>query len=251
MKKVAEYEKMVPAMLKKQKALSVVNENLRSQLLAQDEIHQILNSKKLLEFYTGIQNRDAFNVLLDLCQEEWQPSVETHLEPASQLLLVLMRLRLGLLFKDLAHRFKICYSTASLIFSDWMNILYAVGQTFVMWCTKKSIRRNLHAAFQNPTFKKVRGLIDCTEVFIERPTSLNARAQTYSSYKGHNTVKFLVVTTPAGGISFVSKAWGGRASDKEITANCGLLDLVEPGDVYLVDRALIVRSCLPQKDVAC
>ncbi|KAG8182909.1 hypothetical protein JTE90_028731 [Oedothorax gibbosus] len=132
MKKVAEYEKMVPAMLKKQKALSVVNENLRSQLLAQDEIHQILNSKKLLEFYTSIQNRDAFNVLLDLCQEEWQPSVETHLEPASQLLVVLMRLRLGLLFKDLAHRFKMCYSTASLIFSDWMNILHAVGQTFVM-----------------------------------------------------------------------------------------------------------------------
>ncbi|KAG8174146.1 hypothetical protein JTE90_020374 [Oedothorax gibbosus] len=145
---------MVPAMLKKQKSLSVVNENLRSQLLAQDEIHQILNSKKLLEFYTGIQIRDAFNVLLDLCQEV----VETHLEPASQLLLILMRLRLGLLFKGLAHRFKICYSPASLIFSDWMNILYAVGQTFVMWCTKKSIRRNLPAAFQNPTFKK--GLID-------------------------------------------------------------------------------------------
>ena len=45
---------------------------------------------------------------------------------------------------------------------------------------------------------KVAVIIDCFEVFIERPSSLLARAATWSSYKHHNTVKFLIGITPQG-----------------------------------------------------
>ena len=38
-------------------------------------------------------------------------------------------------------------------------------------------------------------IIDCFEVFIDRPTNLLARAQTYSQYKHHNTVKYLIGIT--------------------------------------------------------
>lgn len=34
----------------------------------------------------------------------------------------------------------------------------------------------------------------------------------------------------------MSKCWGGRASDKEITQKSGILEFVGQGDVYLVDR---------------
>lgn len=63
---------------------------------------------------------------------------------------------------------------------------------------------------------------------------MTARSQTYSSYKHHNTIKLLVVTSPTGAITFISKAWGGRTSDKELTLNSGLLEKIE-GDVFLVD----------------
>ncbi|KAG8196018.1 hypothetical protein JTE90_028988 [Oedothorax gibbosus] len=150
--------------------------------------------------------------------------------------MVLMRLRLGLLLKGLAHRFDTCHSTVSKVINDWLNILYIVCQAFVVWPSRRCIKRNLPIAFQNETFKKVRGIIDCTEVFIQKPSGLNARAQSYSSYKGHNTVKFLVISTPSGGISFISKASGGRATDQKDTAECGILNLVHSGDVFLVDR---------------
>ena len=41
-------------------------------------------------------------------------------------------------------------------------------------------------------------IIDCTEIFIERPTNLDVRARTFSNYKSHNTVKFLIGITPNG-----------------------------------------------------
>ena len=76
-------------------------------------------------------------------------------------------------------------------------------------------------------------IIDCFEIFIDRPTNLLARAQTYSSYKHHNTVKYLIGITPQGTVSFISKGWGGRVSDKHLTENSNLLSSLIPGDTVL------------------
>ena len=42
-------------------------------------------------------------------------------------------------------------------------------------------------------------------------------------------------------ISFVSKDWGGRVSDKHLTENCGLLSL-QAGDQVLADRGFTVED---------
>ena len=54
-------------------------------------------------------------------------------------------------------------------------------------------------------YPKARCIIDCTEVFIERPLSFQARVQTYSQYKKHNTVKFLIAVSIAVFITDISK----------------------------------------------
>ena len=83
-------------------------------------------------------------------------------------------------------------------------------------------------------------IIDCFEIFIDRPSNLLARAQTFSSYKHHNTVKFLIGITPQGTVCFVIEAWGGRTSDKFLTENCGILNKLLPGDMVLADRGFTV-----------
>lgn len=35
-------------------------------------------------------------------------------------------------------------------------------------------------------------VIDCFEIAIEKPRDLRARVQTYSQYKAHNTMKYLI-----------------------------------------------------------
>jgi len=48
---------------------------------------------------------------------------------------------------------------------------------------------------------------------MEQPSDLLARAQVWSNYKHHSTMKFLIGITPQGTVSFVSKCAGGQRNN--------------------------------------
>ena len=97
-------------------------------------------------------------------------------------------------------------------------------------------------SFRRTFWQNVAVILDRFEIFTDRPSTLFARAVTWSNYKHHNTAKFLMGVTPQGTISFISKAWGSRASDKHIVENCSILDNLIPGDVALADRGFSIAD---------
>ena len=93
-------------------------------------------------------------------------------------------------------------------------------------------------------FPRLTAIIDCTEIVIDCPKSLKARAQIYSNYKKHSTVKFLIACTPYGSISFISQAWGGRVSDFDIVRGSGFIkrNIRCHGDQILADRGFTLQD---------
>ncbi|KAJ8019344.1 hypothetical protein HOLleu_42105 [Holothuria leucospilota] len=90
-------------------------------------------------------------------------------------------------------------------------------------------------------------IIDCTEIYIQRPKNLKKRAQTYSNYKSHNTYKALYCIAPNGFVMYVSKLFGGRASVYYvfISHNSGFGSHLLPGDEVLADRGFTIENILP------
>ena len=86
-------------------------------------------------------------------------------------------------------------------------------------------------------------------MFIEKPTSPYAQTATWSDYKEHNTIKALVGITPSGYFSFLSEFWTGSTTDRRITQESGLVDLLEEGDAVMGDRGFNIRDILTKKKV--
>ena len=99
-----------------------------------------------------------------------------------ELFLVLKRLRLALLEEDLAFRFGINQSRVSRIITKWLAVMSDRRSFLVAWPETDQLENNA-----NPEcFKKCAVILDCFEVFIEKPADLVARDQTYLQYKSHN-----------------------------------------------------------------
>ena len=225
-----------------------------------------IKSDAKMNFYTGISNIIVFHVIFDLIKpylstvQYWRGAkkyirstskVKRHFSRFNQrkisqkdeFLLTLIRLRLGLLNEDLADRFNISPTICSNTFKTWVRLLnYTLGNALVKWLPSECIREHLPNIYKLKGHHNLRCIIDCSEVFIERPKSLQLQASTWSDYRSHNTFKFLIGISPTGYITFLSDSYGGRASDKFICNDSGFFELLERGDEIMADRGFQIKE---------
>lgn len=133
-------------------------------------------------------------------------------------------------------------TVVSRIIVSWLTVVDVTLSPLISWPDREQLQRTTPRCFIDSFGLKTSVIIDCFEVFIDRPSNLLARAQTISNYKYYNTVKVLIGITPQGTTSFVSEAWGGRTSDKFLTENCGFLNNLVSGDLVLADRGFTVHK---------
>lgn len=199
----------------------------------------LCNNDEKVKTLTGLQTYSHLITIFGFVSSFLRP--KSDLSPFQQLLLTLLRLRMNLSFEFLAYYFGVHATTASRLFNHCINVMYVrLVPALVLWPEREELRLSLPYNFRNNKFNNCVCIIDCFEIFIEKPRNLLASAQSYSSYKSHCTMKYLIGICPQGVISFISNGWGGRTSDKHITENSGFLDKLLPGDLVLADRGFDV-----------
>ena len=89
-----------------------------------------------------------------------------------------------------------------------------------IWPSREHIAEFLPDSFRKE-YPSTRVIIDATEFYIEKPANPDIQCAIWSNYKNCTTLKVLVGCTPNGALSFISDAYGGRISDKELTKRSG------------------------------
>ena len=79
----------------------------------------------------------------------------------------------------------------------------------IQWPDREHLWKATPLSFRKYFSMNMAIIIDCFEIFCDKPSNLLARAATFSTHKHYNTVKYLVGIAPQGVISFISIGWGG------------------------------------------
>ena len=243
--------------------VSSENTGLKGELEAakktQFHIENIPQDSPLITVYTGFC---SYEVLMSFfaflgpstsCLHYWgsKGKGERHrkikLNALNQFFLTLIKLRLDLPFSDLAHRFQISETS---YFATWVCLMYQQLREINWFPSKEQTLSTLPNAFREK-YPTTIAIIDASEVFIETPSDLMLQSTSWSSYKHHNTLKFLVACTPNGSISYISEAYLGSISDPALTKDCGFLSNLKgmAGMSVMADRGFTIRENLQQYKV--
>ncbi|XP_051160095.1 uncharacterized protein LOC127280845 [Leptopilina boulardi] len=209
-----------------------------------------LKNDQQLSTATGIPNLKLFDNIVKSF-EIAAPQLKNHtrvLTAKDRVLLTLLKLKqnlsyafLSLLFPTVAPRY------CSEIICNSIDILYEVLTPYIHFASKDEILRNIPHCFDD--YSDTRIILDCTEIEIQKPKNVCCQISTYSHYKGRHTVKFLTGVTPGGIISFCSKAYGGRVSDKSIFEQSGLIEILEENSAIMVDKGFLIDEVCADNNI--
>ena len=132
------------------------------------------NLHKTSKFFTGL-NCSRFIWLFNKVKSSIK-ILHKKLSLEDHMLVVLMKLKLGVLNKDLAVRFDMSPSRMSKIFRSLVPLIAARMTNLVVWPDHGTIRSLLPWSFKK-NFKDCVCIIDCSEIYFARPKNLTARAQ--------------------------------------------------------------------------
>ena len=170
-----------------------------------------------IQYYTGLDNYKQFKALYDFLDggvfacsrlNYWgsnNSSIQTEsfekkgkkrtLFATDELFMTLARLRVNIPEKVLSDWYKISVSEVSRIFVTWVNFMFTRLTQLPIWASKETVNKTMPDCFKYD-YPFTRVILDCTEIFIERPSCFRAQSASYSSYKSHNTAKGLVGISP-------------------------------------------------------
>lgn len=178
------------------------------------------------------------------------PKRKTILSVRERIVLTLCLLRLNVSYEVLSVFFGIDRRLCATYFANTIHALAVVLQSAIYWPSREENMKNMPKCFKK--FQKTRVVLDCTEIPAPSPDCTKCRIRMYSHYKKGLTAKVLIGVAPSGLITFVSKAYGGKASDKFIFEQSDLVqkNLLEPFlDSVMVDKGFKIDKACTERNL--
>ena len=190
--KIAQLESENEKLMKENRKLLEDNAFLATKLRRGFSIDNIKDDRKLFSFYTGLPDYEKFKILFNSFGSAVNNLVyidsntnrnksnspfytkrgpKRNLTPEQEFFLVLVRLRLGLLEEDLAYRAGVSTTSFSRIWITWLDFLHSKFRAFPIWPSKSCVQKTMPSCFKE-SYPNTSVIIDCTEIFIERPSSV-------------------------------------------------------------------------------
>jgi hypothetical protein len=209
---------------------------------------------ELLHYYTGLETPMKLVTVF----ETLGPAVN-HLNyytgkviktpsPLNQFILMLAKLRQDLDYLPLSKMFGISIGTSRIIFITWINFCSRQWGEINVWPSGALVKYFAPKDFLQK-FPSVRVIVDCTELPIQKPSDPVVQRATFSTYKNRNTVKVMVGISPGALITYLSPAYGGSASDRQIVERSGLVYMCDPKDSIMAYKGFNVQDLFALNDV--
>lgn len=180
-----------------------------------------------LIYFTGLE-RQRFEILFKML-EKFNPIEDSSLWcKMDALIITLFKCRHNLDFKMMEFTFELDGKLISEIFKEVMSKLFVVLRQTDIW--KLSPKHS----------KSYRCILDCAEFFVVRADDPN---------KHHPTFKLLISCDQRGVVNFISEAFVGATSDREIVIKSGFIDKLERGDAIMADKGFDISDLLESKGV--
>lgn len=183
----------------------------------------LIRSDEDLIAFTGLtfELLTSLTAAVNLCEEKQYKNKFSN-SCRDRIVLCFCKLRLNLSFRCLAVLFGLNRKSASKNFFYMIELLSKLLEGMVYLPTYEELQQSIPQCFRK--YKQTFIVLDCTTVPVEKPRCLNCLLRLYSHYKGLETLKWLVGVAPYGAVTYWSKAYGGRASDKAIFNQSGPLN---------------------------
>jgi len=203
------------------------------------------NDDKGIHFYTGLETfvkfLFVFNTLGAASYQLCYLYGAVEMDVIDQFFLTLIKLRRHTSNFELSRWFAITEKQVYSIFCTWIRFMYLQWKELSIWPSQDLVR------FYCPTdfcrkFPTTRVIIDGRECPIKQPKLPTAQQSTFSTYKNRNTVKSVIGMTPGGLISYISPAYGGSTSDRQIIERSSLASICNSGDSIMADKGFNVQD---------
>ena len=137
--------------------------------------------------------------------------------------------------------FSIAEKSVTNIFVTWINFLDVEFADICWWISSDFVQFFSPSDFFDK-FPTTRVIVDGTECPVQKPKDPVAQQASFSTYKNRNTAKVLVGASPGGLVTYVSEAYCGSTSDRQICERSHLTSSCQPGDSIMADKGFNVQD---------